>query len=295
MNSAVFIAVTDRGEAGAAVWKLLNEYKGAAAFLRRRLQGEAARYRGLSLTATAHELFGVELSLTLPDRTTLAGVATNTDSGVWQSAGHAIGSIAETLQSLRRRCDELRERIATTDGELERLRAWDGQPAYDDALIELQVINAAFAAAEEQDKAARVGASIPAGEGTAAEVTAQTASTDEAGALATELLTLARTEGTGSGWDEWRPLIPLAPASLTWMAAELERQTASSALIAQPATDVHTDAGEVPQTSGAGELVRLHSKARVAFGDRVPRRHAQKPALPPHVECEREASQLALF
>jgi N12 class adenine-specific DNA methylase len=296
-NSEAFVTITERSEAGAAVHKLVNEYKGAAAFLRRRLQSVVARYRGLSLLVTAHELFGAELSLALPDGTAFTGVATNTDAGVWQSAGHTIGGIPETIQSLRRRCNELRERIATTDGELERLAAWDGQPTYDAALSELSALNATFAAAEEQDKAARAAASAPTGESTVAEVAAKPASTDEdeIATLAKELLALTRAEGARSGWDEWTPLIPPAPASLAWMAAELERQAMACSPVERPAAEASSDECEASQTIGERRRLDRNGKLRITFGELLPQRQAQKSVLPPHAALEGEASQLSLF
>jgi N12 class adenine-specific DNA methylase len=297
MNSEALVRFTDRGEAGAAVRKLVSEYKGAAAFLRRRLQGVVTRYRGLSLLVTAHELFGAELSLALPDGTTLTSVATNTDTGVWQSAGHAINGIPETIQSLRRRCHELRERIAATDGELERLAAWDGQPAYDAAQSERGVLNAAFAAAEEQDKAARAAASTPISEGPVAEVIAKPVSTDEdeAGALATELLALARADGTSSGWDEWRPLIPPAPASLAWMNAEIERQMGHPTPQLQPLVETMQDTEASPHHAADCELFRVRSGASVQLGDARGSRHAAKAESSETASHAAEVRQLPLF
>jgi hypothetical protein len=275
----------------------VSEYKGAAAFLRRRLQGVVAHFRGLSLLVTAHELFGAELSLALPDGTTLASVATNTDAGVWQSAGHAINGIPETIQSFRRRCDELHERIAATDGELERLVVWDGQPAYDAAQSELGVLNAAFAAAEEQDKAARAAASASAAEGPVAEVVAKPVSTDEdeTGALAKELLALARADGTSSGWDEWRPLIPPAPASLAWMNAEIERQAVHSTPQLQSLAVIEPQTDASSHHAADCELFRIRGGASVQFGDaRGSRRAAEAEGseTAPHAA---EVRQLPLF
>jgi N12 class adenine-specific DNA methylase len=297
MSSEAFHTLTDRGEAGAAVRTLVSEYKGAAAFLRRQLQGVVARYRGLNLLVTAHELFGAELNLALPDGTTLVGVATNTDAGVWQSAGHAINGISETIQSLRRRCDELCERIATTDGELERLAVWDGQPAYDAALSELGAINAAFAAAEEQDKAARAAASASAAEGPVAEVVAKPMSSDEdeTGALAKELLALARADGTSSGWDEWRPLIPPAPASLAWMNAEVERQAVHPSPQLQPLAEALQDTEASPHHAADCELVRVRSGARAQFGDARGSRRAAKAEGSETAPRAAEVRQLPLF
>jgi hypothetical protein len=240
MGSETFQPFTGRQEGGAAVRKLLHEYQSAAAFQRQRLRGVVAQYRGLHLTVQAHAVFAADLSLVLPDGTTLDTVTAATGIGVWQSIGHIVNEIPATIQRLRSRIADTQERITTIDRELARLEQWDGQQRYDDAVSELNAINALFAVEEEQHNAEQGAAAAalaaasalpnggnpPASDGAVLEV-----------ALADVLLSLAQEECAGDVWHALPTLIPPAPEALAYMAAEVERQTHPSRTVLAPVAE----------------------------------------------------------
>ncbi len=231
VGSERFQPFTVRAEAGAAVRKVVHDYQSAAAFQRQRLRGVVARYRGLDLVVQAHAAFAADLSLALPDGTTLDAISATTDSGLWQSVSHLIGEIPAILERVQARIAQAQERIATIDRELARLEEWDGQERYDAAASELRAISAAFAAAEEQAS----------GEHPQAAPTAEVPPPPDDTTLAEILLALAQEERTRDGCDEPLVIIPPAPASLAWMAAQAEQVAA-----VQPAIPVAIPALPAP-------------------------------------------------
>jgi hypothetical protein len=188
----------------------------------------------LHLTVQAHAVFAADLSLVLPDGTTLDTVTAATGIGVWQSIGHIVNEIPATIQRLHARSADAQARIATIDRELARLEQWDGQQRYDDAVSELNAINAVFAAAEEQTSAEQSAAAAatpegrppPANDGAPAEE-----------ALTDVLLALAQEECAGDVWHALPTLIPPAPEALAYMAAEVERQTHPSRTVLAPVAE----------------------------------------------------------
>jgi hypothetical protein len=240
VGSEQFVPITNRAEAGAAVRKLLHDYQSAAAFQRQRLRGVVAQYRGLHLTVQAHAVFAADLSLALPDGTPLDTITASTDTGIWQSVGHIVSEIPATIQRLHARSADAHERTVMIDRELTRLEQWDGQQRYDDAVSELNAINAVFAAAEEQtsveQSAATATLSAPLdSDGAAAEVP-----------LADVLLALAQEERAGDDWHVLPTVIPPAPDSLAYLAAEVERQAYPSRTVLAPAAEAQPAAVAAP-------------------------------------------------
>jgi hypothetical protein len=235
----------------------------------------------------AHAVFAADLSLALPDGTTLDAITAATDTGVWQSAGRTINEIPHILARLQGRISEANERIATIDRELTRLEAWDGQAAYDAALSELSAINAAFAAAEEQ-AGAEPGAS-PAGPGRATQPGGEVA--PEEAPLAELLVALAQEERAGDGWGEWQPVIPPAPASLAFMAAEAERRVLSHSSHLEP---LRREMAELSVAIEAGSPHTTMTSAAL-FGDTRGQRRPQRPAISVAPHDEVEVTQLPLF
>jgi N12 class adenine-specific DNA methylase len=280
----------NRAEAGAKVRRLVHDYQSAAAFERRRLRGVVARYCGLDLVVQAHAVFAADLSLALPDGTTLDAVNVATDTGIWQSAGHTVSDIPNLLTRLQGRIAEAYERIATIDRELVRLEHWDGQATYDAATRELSAINAAFAAAEEQADAEQghavstVDAATP----------SSSADTIPDAALPGALLALARVESAGAGWGEWQAMIPPAPASLAWMAAEVERLGTPRPRCPEPTAAEELDT-KAPVLAGELRLSRSSSKAGVLFGDVPGQRRTSRTEANRSGNSEVEVHQLPLF
>jgi hypothetical protein len=250
-----------------------------------------ARYRGLDLVVQAHPLFAADLSLALPGSATLDAVTAATDTGTWQSVGRTVSEISNTVQRLRGRIADAHERIATIDRELSRLEVWDGQVTYDAAVSELSAINAAFAAAEEQAEAEQGGSAVAPAE--AAQAAGELA--PDGTPLGKVLLALARDERTVDGWGEWQAVIPPAPASLAWMAAEVERQAAVVPLRPAPVAMEEPDAEAMPLLATADGLFRAPSTARVQFGAARPQRRMPKPQSNGTTHNEPEVSQLPLF
>ncbi len=291
IGAAVFEPITARADAGAAVRRLIHAYQSAAAFQRTRLREVVARYRGLELVVQAHAVFAADLSLALPDGTTLDTVTAATDTGVWQSVGRTVSEIPSIRARLQGRIAAAQERIVTIDRELVRLEQWDGQATYDAAASELRAINAAFAAAEEQASAERAQGMASAGASAAPAAEAS----PEAASLADVLLTLAHEERAREGWAAWVTLIPPASASLAWMAAEAERLAISCPpRIAVP--DVDGPDAEVALLL-AREVALFHSsrKAHVQFGDARTQRRSTQPEPTLHIHSEAEVRQLPLF
>lgn len=288
LGSDLFTPMTSRAEAGDAVRKLTHAYQSAAAFERRRLRGVLARYRGLDLVVVAHPVFASDLSLALPDGATLDAVNAGTDKGIWQSVGRTVNDISGAIERLGERITVAQARIETIGTELARLEEWDGQAAYDEAVSELRAVNAAFAATEE--------------EADVAQAEARATDTDEAVVgsdqernerpLEAELLALARKERARSAWGEWTTLIPPAPASLAWMAAEIERRAAANTALSprEPITSVPATvvAGETRAPQNAG-------KACVQFGEALSQRRQAKAEPVAPLPADAEVSQLPLF
>lgn len=203
LGSEQFSPMTGRAEAGAAVRRLVHATQSDAAFQRQRRRAVVGRYRGLDLVVQAHPSFAAELSLALPDGARLDTVSAETDSGLWQSVGHLVSAIPGMIARLEQRVAQGQERIATIDRELERLEMWDGQAHYDTASAELRTIAAAFAAEEQ--------AATP-------EPTAVPATADSD--LATSMLALAQADAAHEVGSGVLAVIPPAPASLAWMAAQ---------------------------------------------------------------------------
>jgi len=285
-----FAPITGRVAAGAAVRKLVHDYQSAAAFQRRRLRGVVARYRGLDLVAQAHAVFAAELSLALPDGTTIEAVATVTDTGLWQSIAHTISQIGATRERLKRRSDEARERIATIDRELMRLEQWDGQATYDAATSELSAINAAFAAEEEAAGAERGEASTPT-QPTTAQLSDSRKVVERS--LADELLSLAQGDQAGASWEKWTTLIPPAPASLAWMAAEVERLTVSCRPHIEPVVAEALELEALPLLATEAAPFGASRMARLQFGDAPAQRRVPPPQ--PHEQGGADVKQLPLF
>jgi hypothetical protein len=263
MGSETFQPFTSRAEAGAAVRGLLHDYQSAAAFQRQRLRGVVAQYRGLHLTVQAHAVFAADLSLALPDGTLLDAITASTDTGVWQSVGHIVSDIPATMQRLHARIAETQSRIVTIDRELARLEQWDGQPHYDDAISELHVINAVFAAAEEQASAEQGAAAAATPEGGNPQTSDGVAPAEEA--LADVLLALARRERAGDAWHALPTVIPPAPESLAHMAVELERP--QRAFNPSPIESIHTtvpDRDEIAVRSDSHPIRRQRNTRRLS-------------------------------
>ena len=287
VGSERFSPITNRAEAGGAVRRLVHDYQSAAAFGRQRLRGVVARYRGLDLVVQAHAVFAADLNLALPDGTTLDAITAATDTGVWQSVGRTISDIPHILARLQGRVTEANERIATIDRELTRLEAWDGQATYDAAMSELSAINAAFAAAEEE-AGAEQGAS-PAVPERAAQPDGEAA--PEEAPLAELLVALAQEERADDGWVEWQPVIPPAPASLAFMAAEAERRVLSHSSHLEP------QRREMADLSVATEAGSPHTTMTSAalFGDTRGQRQPRRPTVSAAPHDEVEVTQLPLF
>ena len=110
-------------------------------------------YHGLALVVQAHPLWPPELLLQLPTGQTLGAIRASSDGGIWQSATRLLHGLATEHQEAVRRIAQSQDRIVTIDHELARLETWDGQAAYDAAVVELAAITTAFAAAEEAPQA----------------------------------------------------------------------------------------------------------------------------------------------
>jgi N12 class adenine-specific DNA methylase len=291
MNTTTFVSMTERAKAGSAVRRFVHDYQSAAAFQRKRLRGVVAHYRGLDLVVQAHAVFAAELSLALPDGTVLDTVAATTDTGIWQSVAHTVSQIGATRERLQRRRAEVHERILTIDAELARLEQWDGQTTYDAAVSELSAINAAFAAAEEESASATHDEASPPIQA------ATTRPTDgfalDEGSLADELLVLAQTERAAAGWGEWATVIPPAPASLAWMAAEVERLAtvclpyAEPLLAEAPAVEALTLLPTEPEPSSTAP------SAHVLSGTIRAQRRGTRAPMP--AQSGAEVKQLTLF
>jgi len=292
LGAETFEPMIARAEAGAAVRKLVHDYQSAAAFQRRRLRGVVARYRGLDLVVQAHAVFAADLSLALPDGTTLDTVSAATDTGIWQSVGRTVSDIPNILVRLQGRIAEAHERIATIDRELVRLEQWDGQATYDTALSELSAINAVFAAAEEQVSTEQGEAAAATPEGAYPPASAVAA---EEMSLADALLTLAQAERASEGWGEWACTTPPAPASLAWMAAEVERQAVRTPLLTEPLVGAQPEADAAPRLAAEVGGCRTPRPGRAQFGDMPSQRRAAKPPVPAAPADEAEVSQLSLF
>gem|GEM_PF-1918724 len=291
IGAGVFEPITARADAGAAVRRLIHAYQSAAAFQRTRLRGVVARYRGLELVVQAHAVFAADLSLALPDGTTLDTVTAATDTGVWQSVGRTVSEIPSIRARLQGRIAAAQERIVTIDRELTRLEHWDGQATYDAAASELRAINAAFAAAEEQASAERAQGMASAGASAAPAAEAS----PEAASLADVLLTLAHEERAREGWAAWVTLIPPAPASLAWMAAETERLAISCPPRIAVLDVDGPDAEGVPLLAREVALFHSSRKAHVQFGDARTQRRSTQPEPTQHIHSEAEVRQLPLF
>jgi hypothetical protein len=292
VGNAQFSPITNRAEAGAAVRRLMHDYQSAAALQRQRLRGVVARYRGFDLVVQAHAVFAADLTLALPGGATLDTVTAATDTGVWQSVSRILGEIPRVLERLHGRIGESHERIATIDRELVRLEAWDGQTTYDAAVSELSAINAAFAAAEEQTDTEPSATATPATEAT----TRPAAETppDEA-SLSDLLLALAQEERAGDDWCDWATVIPPAPASLAWMAAEIERQPVHVRLHSESLGVEAPETEGVPMlTQEVGYLPAMGS-GQAQFGNPASQRRPLKPHAPTLPNDEVEVTQLSLF
>ena len=275
IGSEAFDACTVRAEAGAAVRRLMHEYQSAAAFQRRHLRGVVARYQGLDIVVQVHAVFAAELSLTLPDGTLLDGLSARTDAGIWQSVGHTVSEIPAILERLHERIAVSQERVITIDRELVRLEQWDGQTTYDAAVSELNVINAAFAAAEEAS-------AQPAQASASGQETSTPKSTTSSDAeLAEQLLALAHEDGAEDGWGVPLPVIPPATASLALMAAAAEQEIyCTPSCVSSCFTESSTaQQGSQPAQSQAGSFPRA--------GKHRPQRPVSAPA--------EEMQQLSLF
>jgi N12 class adenine-specific DNA methylase len=286
-----FEQLENRAEAGAAVRRLLHDYQSAAAFQRRRLRGVAARYRGLELVVQAHAVFAADLSLALPDGTILDTVTATTATGIWQSVGRTVSDIPATLRRLGESIAQAQERIVTIERELARLEQWDGQVAYDNAMSELSAINATFAAAEEQTDTERGQVAAATLEGASARPSDVP---QQGAALADVLLALAQQERAGAGWGEWQPMIPPAPASLAWMAEEVERLAAPCLPCPEHVTAEAEDAEGEPVFATVG-LFESSGKARVLFGDAVAQRRVPRTEVNIPANSDAEVHQLPLF
>lgn len=242
------------------------------------------------MVVQAHAVFAADLSLALPDGTTLDAVNVATDTGIWQSVGHTVSDIPNLLTRLQGRIAEAYERIATIDRELVRLEHWDGQATYDAATRELSAINAAFAAAEEQADAEQ-GHAVPTAD---AATPSSSADIVPDAALPGALLALARVECAGAGWGEWQAMIPPAPASLAWMAAEVERLGTPCPRCPEPTTSEELDT-KAPVRAGELRLSRSSSKAGVLFGDVPSQRRTSRTEANRSGNSEVEVHQLPLF
>ena len=284
VGSESFQPFTARAEAGAAVRKVAHDYQSTAAFQRQRLRGVVARYRGLDLVVQAHAAFTAELSLALPDGTTLDAISATTDSGLWQSVGHLVGEIPAIRERAQARITQSQERIATIERELARLEEWDGQGRYDAAASELRAISAAFAAAEEQAS----------GEYPQVEPAAGASPSPDDATLAEILLALAQEDRTRDGCDEPPVMIPPAPASLAWMAAEIACQPRHSPLPA-PIVIATRHREDLPApTTRVGQLP-IQSTTRIRFGDPLAQRRTPRPPVSSTSQSDAEAHQLSLF
>ncbi|MFV9507677.1 MAG: helicase-related protein, partial [Oscillochloridaceae bacterium umkhey_bin13] len=216
---------TERAEAGAAIRACLAEAHQTASHTRQRLSTVIGHYRGLHLLVTAHPVFAPDLHLCLPDGTRLETVNATTNSGVWQSIGHAISGIPERLRQADTRRAEREARLVTLAQEQERLATWEGEAAYHHATRELSVITAAFTAAAEAEANAE-GASHQAEHATDHVPTTPTSTSpcNDGPTLAEELLALARAERAGPHWTTWQAIIPPAPAAQAWMASIVAAQ-----------------------------------------------------------------------
>ena len=295
MRTDTFEHHATRAEAGAAVRRLVREYKGAAAFMRQNLAGVVARHRGLTLHVAAHASFGASLSLTTPDGTTLSAISADTDVGVWQSIGYTVGEIAATQGEQQKRITRAEERIATIDQELERLVAWDGQARYDAAASELRSINAAFAAAEEEASAAR----SQTADAREATPHADQEPAAEGRSLGDELLALAREERAVDDWHAWTPVIPPAPTALAWMVGECERLAAAPyaapEMAETPSTSEEQSVSNVLRRIGTDEVCAPSgSNARVQFGA-TPARKGTNKTEAGAITSVSEATQLSMF
>ncbi|NWF82111.1 MAG: hypothetical protein HXY37_19005 [Chloroflexi bacterium] len=321
LGSSTFPSFPSRAEAGAAVRRLVHATQSAAAFQRQRLTGVVARYRGLDLVVQAHAVFAADLSLALPDGTTLDTVSASTDTGVWQSVGRIVSEIPATVRRLGERIAQAEERIATIEREFVRLAHWDAQARYDAALSELSAINAAFAAAEEEATTAREPApDVSAAEAAPAREPAPDVPAAEVGAareptpvqpagvvptasapnraeatLAEELLALAREEQADSGWEALNPVIPPAPAALAWMAAEIERLDAPCVPDIAAVATVDPDEVRVPVLADVIEQIHPTHPARAQFGNTLTPRRAPSPEVSRPAHREAEVHQLPLF
>jgi len=220
---------------------------------------------------------------------TPVSVAAATDTGVWQSVGHIVSDIPSVVKRLRGRIAEGNERIATIDRELARLANWDGQATYDAAMSELQAINAVFAAEEQAgSEQGQATATQPSG-GT----TPLTPSPSDETTLDDVLLALAREEGAGDGWGAWEPVIPPAPNSLAWMAAEIERQPLHSFSLPEGASQACAVATGASATEA--DLGHTPIQTPIQFGDVRGQRCAHRPPSPIAPQGDAEVSQLPLF
>jgi len=308
LRSTSFQHFTERAEAGTAVRRLVHDTQSAAAFQRQRLTGVIARYRGLDLVVQAHAVFAADLSLTLPDGTSLDAVNASTDTGIWQSVGRTVSEIPATIRRLSERIAQAQERIATIERELVRLEAWDGQPTYDAAVSELSAINATFAAEEERERAERAGPTAQGGDTPTSQSEATPpapAAAPEEVALADILLALAQQERADDGWDEQHSAFPPATESLAWMATEMERlergtirhtpvqpECLEHALLLHrpPAEPAHA-AAPLGTPASVGPF-RTQSRPKVRFGERLGGTRATGSAPEPPAE---EVQQLSLF
>jgi hypothetical protein len=220
--------------------------------------------------------------------------------------GRIVSEIPASVQRLGERIAQAQERIATIERELVRLETWDGQPTYDAAVSELSAINAAFAAAEEEAAAARAPAPVqpaeeagaareptpvqPAGEAPTASAPALTEAT-----LAEELLALARQEQAATPWELQATIIPPAPASLVWMAAEVERLTMARPSHLEAMAAVAPEEAEVPVLAGKIGPFHPASPVRVQFGNTLVQRRAPRPEVSQPAHSEAEVHQLSLF
>jgi hypothetical protein len=109
------------------------------------------------------------------------------------------------------------------------------------------------------------------------------------------LLALARQDCADDGWGEWQSVIPPAPASLAWMAVEVERQAAVVPLRPAPVAVEEPDAEAMPLLAIEHGLFPASSTARVQFGAARPQRRMPKPQSNGTVHSEPEVSQLPLF
>jgi N12 class adenine-specific DNA methylase len=305
MDAQEFRHYTKREEAGAAVNRLVKECKGAAAFLRKSVEGAVAHYRGLVLRAEASSVFGASsasLSLALPDGTILSSLGAETNLGIWQSVSHAIKELAASVRELQQRITQAEQRIVAIDQEDQRLDAWEGQASYDKATSELRQINVEFAAADEEASAARaqVIASTEASPATAK------SAAEEENTLVGELLVLAHEERAAAGWGEWTPMIPPAPKALAWMEQEAERLRSRTATQVQQAevggTNDWAVSGAARCSGGADRSAASYGRnARVQFGNTPERSRrtvkSEQPIAQPTAPSKEgdEATQLSMF